>query len=490
MSQLRARVANFVDAAATLRVQLVLWYVALLALILIGFCALLDATLAARSLQQLDGSLASTAAQLSSTLNVQDGQLQFADNADNLVNAGTVIGLYRADGRQLLSSSAPGTLGSLGLSTVSPTERGVRSVVAPSGGRWRVLVRPATDTGRRGLILVAYSESDIYAVLHQLYLLELFAVPLVLAAAGLAGSFLANRALGPIDRMTRAAAAIGEKDLSRRLGPASHRDEVGRLAETLDAMLDRLDRAFERQHQFTADASHELRTPLAIIRSRAEVALDRPRSTEEYREALAAISAEVLRLNQLASDLLTLARADAREEQLQREPVALDELVTAVVSQFEPVVEARHVSLELGLIEPVTLNADSTRLVQLMINLIDNGLKFTPPEGKVRVDLMRREKGAELVVSDTGVGIPAEHLPHLFERFYRVDVARGRSGGAGLGLAISDWIVRSHGGEIRVESVVGEGSVFRVILPDHVAPAAPEMPSRRRQAEVLGGPFR
>lgn len=479
MSTLRSWRARAASALSTLRVRLVLWYVALLTLIMLALCLILDASLAARLRQQLDTELGSTAQQLAATLDVQNGQLRLAENADNLA-AGTVIALYSADGRHLLSGGIPSILAPPMPARVAGTDNGetLQTVVDSHGQRWRVLLQPVTDGQKnRGLILVARSEEDIDNTLQQLVLLEAIGIPAVLLLAIGGGLFLADRALGPIDRITRTAAAIGEQDLSRRLALPPRQDEVGRLAATLDGMLDRLDRAFRRQRQFTADASHELRTPLTIIRSRAEVALDRPRSVREYQETLSVIRDEATRLGHLVAELLTLARADAQEEQLSRELLPLDELVSAVVDQLVPLAETQQVSLCRGTVESVQVVGDSTRLAQLLINLIDNAVKHTPARGSVRVDLLRRGSWLHLVVQDTGSGIAAEHIPHLFERFYRVDPARGR-GGAGLGLAICDWIARAHGGQIQVESVVGQGSTFRVLLPAG-EPGVPRLPGPR-----------
>ena len=480
MNGLHRRLAWLIDHLTTLRVRLILWYVALLAVILVVLCVVLDASLATRLRQQLDSELGNTAQQLIATVDVQNGQVHLAENADNLA-AGTVIALYSADGRHLLSDNAPAIVARVGPLPVADTSP--RTVGGPGGQRWRVLVRPVVDGQQnRGLVLLARSEEQIDLALQQLILLEAVAIPVVLLLAIGGGLFLAGRALGPIDRITRTAEEIGDHDLSRRLALPPRQDEVGRLAATLDAMLDRLDGAFRRQRRFTADASHELRTPLTIIRSRAEVTLDRPRTAKEYREALSVIRDEATRLGQLVAELLTLARADAREEQLSREQVVLDDLVSAVVSQFVPLAEERQIGLQCGTLESVQTIGDPTRLAQLLINLVDNAMTYTPSPGTVQVDLQRRGSWIHLVVQDTGVGIAPEHLPHLFERFYRADSARVR-GGAGLGLAICDWIASAHGGEIRVDSVVGKGSVFRVLLPA-VQPAGPKATDRRSLASA------
>jgi heavy metal sensor kinase len=272
--------------------------------------------------------------------------------------------------------------------------------------------------------------------------------------------------LGPIDRITRAASAIGAEDLSRRLNFEGSRDEVGRLAATFDSMLDRLDRAFRRQRQFTADASHELRTPLTILSSQIDVALEQARAPEEYARILHSLREDTARMSQLLGELLTLARADAGQQLLTREPLDLGELVRNVVAAMQPLATQRGVLLTEDVHEQAVVDGDQTRLSQLLLNLVDNGLWYTPSGGSVSVCLEHAGSEAVLRVVDTGAGIGSDHLPHIFERFYRADPARNRAdGGTGLGLAISKWIAEAHGGHISVESVVGSGTTFAVHLP-------------------------
>jgi len=287
---------------------------------------------------------------------------------------------------------------------------------------------------------------------------------LLVASAG--GLFLAGRALDPIDGITRAAAAIGADDLSQRLHFRGSLDEVGRLAATFDRMLDRLDRAFRRQRQFTADASHELRTPLTMLASQIDVALERKRTPADYEALLRSLREDAARMTQLVSELLTLARADAGQQLLTREELDLGVLVNSVVQAMQPLALQRGVRLAEHAQPRVTISGDQTRLSQLLINLVDNALRYTSAGGNVNVAVKEQAGWAELRVEDTGIGIAAEHLPHLFERFYRADPARARAdGGSGLGLAIAQWITQAHAGQITVESEFGRGSTFTVRIP-------------------------
>jgi heavy metal sensor kinase len=330
-----------------------------------------------------------------------------------------------------------------------------------------VLTTPVTENGIQfGILQVGRPVGEVDATMRQLALLLALAVPLTLLVASAGGLFLAGRALDPIDRITRAAAAIGADDLSRRLNFRGSRDEVGRLAATFDRMLDRLDRSFRRQRQFTADASHELRTPLTMLASEIDLGLERKRTPAEYQELLRSLREDAARMTQLVGELLTLARADAGQQLLTREELDLGELISSVVQAMQPLALQRGVQLSEHVQPRVTVSGDQTRLAQLVINLVDNALRYTSAQGRVNVAVSSQAGWAELRVEDAGVGIAAEHLPHLFERFYRADTARARTdGGSGLGLAIAHWITEAHGGQISVESEVGHGSTFIVRIP-------------------------
>lgn len=316
-----------------------------------------------------------------------------------------------------------------------------------------------------GWLQVTRSQDDARAPLATLLLQILTAIPLTLAIAAGGGLFLARRALTPIEQIVCRARQISTTDLSQRLGPPNYNDEVGHLVTTLDEMLERLSQAFKRQQQFTGDASHELRTPLAVIRSQAETALSCARAPDEYRRALVSIRDQAEWMSDLVSKLLFMARSDDGREQLTLETLNLADLVEGVASEFRKPAEDKGLRLTTSIEDTVAVKGDQTRLTQLLTNLVDNAIKYTPA-GRVSIGLERRGRWAVVKIEDTGIGIPPEHLPHVFERFYRVDKARSRSEGSfGLGLSISDWIARSHGGRIDVQSLVGTGTTFSVYLP-------------------------
>ena len=295
------------------------------------------------------------------------------------------------------------------------------------------------------------------------------------------GYWLAGRVMRPIQTITHAARQISETDLRRRLNLGT-KDELGELGDTFDQMLARLEAAFDRQRQFTADASHELRTPLTIIGLETERALEHHRKPEDYQQALKVIQNENEYMARLVSDLLTLARMDAGQAILKPEPLDLGDLALEVVERLTPLAAHNGVQLTAGDLPEVHINGDRQYLMQMMTNLVQNAIKYVKGENKIvqveaGCDRQSPHAYAWVRVSDNGPGIPSEHLAHLFDRFYRVDKARTRldESGAqadlnnatstGLGLAIVQWIARVHGGEASVRSEVGQGSTFEVRLP-------------------------
>ena len=314
-------------------------------------------------------------------------------------------------------------------------------------------------------LAVGRSTEDIGEALNGLIRTLVIAVPLTLLVAGGGGVFLAKRALKPVDQITRTAHEIEESDLSRRI-PVQSRDELGRLAFTLNQMIERLERAFKRQQQFTSDASHELRTPLAIIQAESTLALKKERPANEYKHSLGVVSHESKHMSRVIDQLLTLARADSGTEHLAFHEISLSGLLAGLGADLELLCREKGLELRLELADSLFVSGDESRLRELFLNLVDNAIRYTPSGGTVSFSLRREGEMAVVGVADTGIGIPEEDMPFIFERFYRVDKARSRpEGGAGLGLAICKHIAEAHGGTIEVESKVGEGSTFLVRLP-------------------------
>ncbi|MEW5958241.1 MAG: ATP-binding protein [Chloroflexota bacterium] len=322
-----------------------------------------------------------------------------------------------------------------------------------------------------GIVQVAESYHHIQEVQQQLILLLALGIPFTLLAASVGGWFLASSALNPIDRITQAANQISAHDLHQRLNLNLPNDEVGRLAATFDKMLARLEDAFERQRRFIADASHEMRTPLTILKGDVEVALRRPRSLEEYQETLSMVDDTTDRLTAIVQELFLLAQADNNQILPCFESLNLSALLTKEAGKLMPRAVDKNISLNLDVPEQLVIDGDPGKLSRLFVNLIDNAIKYSSPGDHVTVTANTRDDLACVAIADTGPGIPAEHLPHLFERFYRVDKARSRQvrtvdgSGAGLGLSIAEWLVQVHRGRIEVSSRVGQGTTFTVWLP-------------------------
>jgi heavy metal sensor kinase len=303
--------------------------------------------------------------------------------------------------------------------------------------------------------------------LHRFRLLLILVSPVLLLAAGAGGYFLSTRALAPVDAISQAAQRINIENLTARLKVPPTRDQLQRLTETLNATFARLEGAVRRMKQFTADASHELRAPISLIRTTAEVAVQRDRAAGEYREALEDILHEAERTSQVVDSLMLLARADSGQEALEFQEIDARVLVKDAVEQGEKLARNKGLSFESDApATAVQIRADADALRRVFLILIDNALKYTPPGGKVRVQIGSNGARAVASVSDTGIGISENDLPHVFDRFWRADKVRSRmAGGAGLGLSIARWIVDQHHGTLTAESKLGEGSTFRVSVP-------------------------
>ena len=348
----------------------------------------------------------------------------------------------------------------------------VRTVAAADGReRIRLLTAPLVDVdGRRvtGVMQIGISLAPAEVTLARLATALALGCAAALVVAGVGGYWLAGAALRPIDAMVSAASSISHTDLSRRLPEPPHRDELARLAQTFNAMIARLEEAFARLDRFAADASHELRTPLTILRGEVDLALRHPRTPEEYREVLQSNRDEIDRMATIVDQLLLLARAEKGQLVLAREPVRLDRLVEETVRQWRDLAAQSGLTLVLEPPPPLVVKGDELRLRELLLNLLENARKYTPAGGLISVRLAADEaaRAARVVVEDTGVGIPADAVPRLFDPFFRADAARARdAGGSGLGLTLVKRIVDLHGGSVTVDSEVGKGSRFTVSLP-------------------------
>ena len=343
--------------------------------------------------------------------------------------------------------------------------------VRPNGPTLHYIVRAVPDAGDQfGAIFAGADTQSAELRLEQLLLTILIAFFVGVVPAILVGGWLAARALEPVDRIITEVREITDgRSLHRRLALPMTRDELSRLAETLNQMMTRLERSFAALRRFTADASHELKTPLTVVRAGVERAITRPGMPQEALAPLEETLQEVNRMTELLDSLLTLARADEGRAELHREPVDLREIIEEAGETGELLAEHAGVGIEIHLPpEPVVLPLDRSRMRQLALNLIENAVKYTPRGGQVSVELAGNDGRVVFSVADTGIGIAPGDLPHVFDRFWRADSARTRTSeraGTGLGLAICKWIAEAHGGTIDVQSRPGRGTTFTVGLP-------------------------
>jgi two-component system OmpR family sensor kinase len=353
----------------------------------------------------------------------------------------------------------------------------------PDGQRLRYIVRPlGSEVATGGAVLVGVRPETAELGLEQTFSTFLLILPFGVLAAYAIGSLVARRALRPVDQITNEVREITDgTGLHRRLPTSMVKDELGRLADTLNQMISRLERSFTALRRFTADASHELKTPLTVLKAGVERALTTPKMPPESLAPLEEAMDEINRMTELVDALLTLARADEGLVRLHQEPVDLRALILETEETGELLAEPAGIAVSADApVDPVIVPVDGSRIRQLVMNLLTNAVKYTPAGGRVRLWLERDDGRVRFGVSDTGVGIAPGDLPHIFDRFWRADSARTRTGerpGVGLGLAICKWIAEAHGGTIDVQSRPGRGTTFSVTLPTGSAEAVSAPPS-------------
>lgn len=446
----------------SIKLRLTAWYLLVIVVLLAIFSTVAYLMLENNLRRDLDESLQNRVSDLLRNVKLEDSELILIyDSNGNLVQGlGPSVEYEQIEGivQQAL-------LGTSSFITTSTTEgREVRLYVAPF----------VTDSTTRFAIVIGRLPVDTDSLLRTFRIVLEYASLAVIVLAGIGGMFLANRWLKPVDWITGTAREIGEGNLGRRIN-IRRGDEMGRLATTINGMVERLEKALNRQRQFTADASHELRTPLAVIQAESSLALDKERTQEEYRKSLELVTQEVKYMTTVINKLLLLARIDAGEEPISFQEVNMKDLLTELAADLEILTRDKGLQLNLGEMENLSVNGDRVKLRQLFLNILENAIRYTPSGGTISGSLLRKNNTAVATIADTGIGISPEHLPFIFERFYRVDKARSRAeGGAGLGLAIARNIAKVHGGEIEVESEVSKGSAFHIILP-LLSPAAGQL---------------
>jgi len=476
----------------TLRARLTLWYSFVLALLLVLFSLTSYILFSRAADRRTDADLTELAN--SCLITLQD-ELNDPDNPSRLQAAarqamlehrvrGDILLMVDAAGKTIVSSPdlLPSSSSADNMAARAAASSDFqRFLEAPSGanrkfqtiagykGDFRAYATSFSADGKTWWFVILRSLHAKQETLEQVRLAFAWLIPLGVFGAGIGGYFLARKSLAPVAVMGAQAQRIGATNLHDRLEVKNANDELGRLAGTFNELLDRLDRSFERQRRFISDASHELRTPISILRGEAEVALSQPsRSLEEYRESLAVLQLEAQRLARIVEDLFTLTRADAGEYLLSQSDFYLDELVTECVRATRALVQIKDITLLTVTPDEMPVRADEDLLRRMIMNLLDNAIKYTPAGGTVSVKCSTSPEGYEVTLSDSGPGIAAELQPRIFERFFRANPARSRTakdGGAGLGLSIALWIAEAHQGGIKLVRSDATGSTFTIHIP-------------------------
>jgi heavy metal sensor kinase len=379
------------------------------------------------------------------------------------------IRITRADGEAVYVSRAPPN-GQFDPAQVPPPAAAegasARRVRLADGALLLAGVSARAADGTRYRVEVGTSSVPVEATVRHVFILLIVGLPLAVCVAVAGGFVLVRRSLEPVARMAVKAEDISQHNLSERLPVVRSGDELERLAVALNHMLSRLQESIQGSKQFVADASHELRTPLTVMRGELESLVQNGELARETRESLGSVLEDVERLREIVDSLFALSRLDAGEAPAQWRRFDLAALAATTAEQMALLAEDKRISVECEAREAVTVEGDPARLKQVIVNLLDNAIKYTPNGGRVRLSVRREGGSALLEVADDGVGIPPEALPHVFKRFYRVDVSRSREqGGAGLGLAIVKSICTAHGAEVEVFSAPGQGSRFQVRQP-------------------------
>ena len=457
-----------------IRWRLTFWFALILSVILILSSVVLHILLQRYLLNQIDDNLRVYSARVHGTLNPQEIPQHLDYDVihsklppiNEFASPGIYIQLIDRSGGVVVKSS---NLGEQEL-PVNPSiisqgfagDAAIETVAAGNGASVRIMVSPLYLRDQVLLLEVAQSLNHVDDTMSQVRWALLASTLVALVLATVSGGAIARGALSPVSKISHTARSIeASSDLSQRVGYTGPRDEIGELATTFDHMIEHLDRVFESQRYFVADASHELRGPLTVIRGNLDL-LKRKFSEEERRESLNAIERETIRMSKIVDDLLFLAEVESGQLE-QKQKVSLKEIVLGELERAKAIAIERKIIVEHK--EDLEVKGDAQRLRQLLANLVDNAIKYTPDHGTITLSLFRGDSWARMEVTDTGIGIAPDHLPYIFDRFYRVDKARSRaSGGTGLGLAIVKGIAEQHGGKVTVTSKPGKGSTFTVWL--------------------------
>jgi len=462
---------KFRAAFSSLRFRLTVWYVLVLAVVIVAFSLILYNTIEISQKNEFEAKLIATADLIASkaeSLAAPEIQVSEIPLKEEI--------FYQQINRNNQIINRTANLESFNLPFNNAAKQAVNRdqtyleyVTLPNNQKIALVSRGYSFLGGEGISGALQVGSLFTSVENNLAMLRFWiwiVVPTTLLLTSLGGIFLADRLLKPLAKIIASAREISSRNLDQRLPISNPKDELGRLAITLNDLFDRLENSFKNQQRFIADASHELRTPMAAMRAEIEVSLRRERERDEYKDLIGSNLEEVKRLARMAERLLFLTQSDAGKLPIREGKIPLDDLCRRVVDKLNLLAKDKNICLSATEANPVSVHGDRELLEQLLMILVENALKYTPIDGKVTLSCGSFKKKAWLEVTDNGQGIPEQHLPHLFERFYRVDKARSREeGGTGLGLSIAYSIAAAHGGHIEVKSNLELGTTFRVFIP-------------------------
>jgi heavy metal sensor kinase len=460
----------------SVRGRLTLFYVSVLAAVLVIVGALIYFLLARSLYVRVDENLQAGVriAMTSLSNDLAEGQ-DYVDAARSTAaeqsSSAQMLAIYDGNGRLLAESGRDGDLEIVlpALDTIPEDEEHLQTVIEKDeDDRHRLAFRSVSIPPSEYIVVVGADLEPMDEELEFLRGILAYVVPIALVLAAVGGSFLARKSLAPVVAMADRARRIGVENLGERLPVANPRDELGHLAETFNELLARLEASLVQQRRFMADASHELRTPVTTTRTAAAVALQQKhRDESDYRETLQIVEQQAARLSRVVNDMFMLARADAGNYPVGTTPMYLDEVIDEVVRGARVVAGTRDVSIETSLVGSSAFSGDEELVRRMIANLVDNAVRHTPEGSTVRIELDQTESGYAIAVKDQGPGIPVEIRSHIFERFFRRDVARrsGAQDGAGLGLALARWVARAHGGDVMLARSSASGSTFVVSLP-------------------------
>lgn len=461
--------------------KLTIWYGAMLALILVVFSSGVYIYFQNGLQKSIDAKLQSIAQVLSSSMTESHNQSVFGNFERYLENVlgrkpkGKFVQIIDTSGKigakmnDIETGTVPASFNSLEKALKGEI---VYETIGERRPRLRMITVPIMENKESkdnkkvtGIIQVGTSLEDFDETMTKLLIILVIGIPASLFATVLLGYFMAKKTLKPVDQIRKAAVKISSTNLDERIDVKGRKDELSRLAETFNAMINRLKESFARINQFSLDVSHELKTPLTILKGETEVALRKDRDKEEYKRLLVSSLEEVDRMTKIIDDLLLLSKSDPKNVRLNLEDISLKDLIVEICLDMQIFAEKKGIDLSMGDLGDVRIMGDELKLRRMLLNIVENGIKYTQSGGKVVVSSSVDDGHVRIDVQDNGAGIAKEDINYVFDRFYQADRSRKREGGSGLGLSISKWIAEAHKGTIHVESQPMSGSLFSIKLP-------------------------